>query len=49
MSRGQKKDFRAAARAAGGFALARRLTARSLRVLCYHGIWTEPGAATPTP
>lgn len=33
----------AAARAAGGFALARRLTARSLRVLGYHGIWIEPG------
>jgi peptidoglycan/xylan/chitin deacetylase (PgdA/CDA1 family) len=29
-----------AARRLGGFALARRLTATNLRILCYHGLWT---------
>ena len=29
--------------AAGLFALARRRTAGSLRILCYHGLWTLPG------
>lgn len=28
------------ARACGGFALARALTAGKLRILCYHGLWT---------
>lgn len=32
-----------AAKRAGLFALARRATARSLRILCYHGLWTLPG------
>lgn len=27
----------------GGFAFARRLTRRSLRILGYHGLWTTPG------
>ena len=30
---------------AGGFAAARRLTARSLRILAYHGLWITPGYA----
>ena len=34
-----------AARAAGGFALARRLTTGKLRILCYHGLWTLDGVA----
>lgn len=32
-----------AARAGGGFALARALTGRKLRILAYHGLWTTPG------
>jgi peptidoglycan/xylan/chitin deacetylase (PgdA/CDA1 family) len=32
-------------RAVGGFALARALTARKLRILCYHGLWTLVGVA----
>ena len=27
----------------GGFELARRANRRSLRILCYHGLWTSPG------
>lgn len=30
---------------AGGFAAARSLTARSLRILAYHGLWITPGYA----
>ncbi|MBZ6378224.1 hypothetical protein B5C34_00925 [Pacificimonas flava] len=30
-------------RAAGVYALTNRLTRRSLRVLCYHGLWVTPG------
>jgi peptidoglycan/xylan/chitin deacetylase (PgdA/CDA1 family) len=33
----------AAAKRAGLFAFARYATARSLRILCYHGLWTLPG------
>jgi peptidoglycan/xylan/chitin deacetylase (PgdA/CDA1 family) len=32
-----------AAKAAGGFALARRALRKHLRILAYHGIWTTPG------
>lgn len=38
-----KQQLLSFARAAGGFALARRLTGQSLRILCYHGAWTIPG------
>jgi hypothetical protein len=31
------------AKVSGGFALARRRSARHLRVLAYHGLWTTPG------
>lgn len=31
------------ARASGGMGLARMATRRSLRILCYHGIWTSDG------
>lgn len=38
MSRLVKRTVLHALRAVGGFALARRMTARGLRILCYHGI-----------
>lgn len=37
--RAAKLAFLRAARAAGGFALARRLTRPAVRILCYHGTW----------
>lgn len=38
-----KQAVFALARAAGGFKLARRATRRSLRILCYHGLWATAG------
>jgi peptidoglycan/xylan/chitin deacetylase (PgdA/CDA1 family) len=38
-----KQQVLSLARAAGGFALARRLTGQRLRILCYHGAWTISG------
>ena len=38
-----KQQILSLARAAGGFALARRLTGQRLRILCYHGAWTMSG------
>jgi peptidoglycan/xylan/chitin deacetylase (PgdA/CDA1 family) len=35
-----KQALLGALRALGGFAAARSLTARKLRILCYHGLWT---------
>lgn len=38
-----KAQVLAAADRLGLFALARRASARRLRILCYHGLWTTPG------
>lgn len=38
-----KEEILSLARAAGLFGLSRTLTAGSLRILCYHGLWTLPG------
>ena len=38
-----KQQVLSLSRAAGGFALARRLTGQRLRILCYHGAWTISG------
>ena len=35
-----KQAILESARALGGFAAARALTAGKLRILCYHGLWT---------
>ncbi len=40
---GMKQAILSAAEAAGLFALARRASAKRLRILCYHGLWTTPG------
>lgn len=40
---GMKQAVLSAARGAGLFALARRASAKRLRILCYHGLWTTPG------
>lgn len=42
---GVKRHILSLANAAGLFALARRATRRSLRILCYHGLWVTPGYA----
>lgn len=39
-----KQPVLTALKAAGLFGLSRRLTASSLRILCYHGLWTLPDA-----
>jgi len=38
-----KQAMLSAAGKAGLFALARRASAKQLRILCYHGLWTTPG------
>lgn len=38
-----KQSILALTRGAGGFTLARRATRRSLRILCYHGLWVTDG------
>jgi peptidoglycan/xylan/chitin deacetylase (PgdA/CDA1 family) len=38
-----KQTVLTVARSAGLSALARRATARQLRILCYHGLWVTPG------
>jgi peptidoglycan/xylan/chitin deacetylase (PgdA/CDA1 family) len=38
-----KSQVLAAADRLGMFALARRASAKRLRILCYHGLWTTPG------
>lgn len=43
MASAGKERLLALAGRAGGFAVARALTPRSLRILAYHGIWITPG------
>ena len=38
-----KQTALAIAKALGGFEIARRANSRSLRILCYHGLWISPG------
>jgi peptidoglycan/xylan/chitin deacetylase (PgdA/CDA1 family) len=42
---GAKRHILSLANSTGLFALARRATRRSLRILCYHGLWATPGHA----
>ena len=43
MKEGMKEGLLRAARAGGLFALSRRASRKSLRILAYHGLWTTPG------
>ncbi|THF61618.1 polysaccharide deacetylase family protein [Pseudothauera rhizosphaerae] len=47
MAPGLKETALRAAKAAGLFGFARRLTADRLRILCYHGIWLAEGQPNP--